>query len=65
VKIVVKKRADNNLRKVAKWIAEQHFPDTATKWLDEFRETIKAIAKTGVQYAFVKTPDLPAINTDA
>jgi hypothetical protein len=58
VKVIIKKRAQNNLRKVAKWIAEQNFPDTGVKWLDEFNETIGAIAKSGVKLAICKHPSL-------
>lgn len=51
MKIVIKKRAQNTLERVAGWIADNYFPDTAIKWLDDFNNAIQEIAKTGVKYA--------------
>jgi len=56
VKIIINKRAENTLAKVADWIKEQYFLDSATKWLDEFNQAIQETAKAGVKYAICNHP---------
>jgi plasmid stabilization system protein ParE len=51
VRIIIKKRAQNTLDKVADWIEENYFVDSSIKWLDEFEEAIRKIAQTGVKHA--------------
>jgi hypothetical protein len=45
VKIVIKRRAQINLAKVAEWISEQYFVDTAMKWLDELSGILKKLLR--------------------
>lgn len=58
MKIVIKKRAQNTLEKVADWISTQYFLDTGLKWLDDFDKAIQELAKTGVKYAICKHESL-------
>lgn len=60
--IVIKKRAQNNLAKVASWIAEQYFTDTATRWLDEFELSIQEIARMRVKHAICNHNSLAKYN---
>ena len=54
MKVVIRKRAQNSLKKLAGWKASQQYMDTGMKWLNEFEETIEHMAKTGVKYAICK-----------
>lgn len=56
--VVIKKRAQNTLEKVAEWIIAQSFVDTGIKWLDDFESTVEHMAKTGVKYAICKDESL-------
>ena len=58
MKIVIKKRAQNTLEKVAAWIISQNFVDTGIQWLDDFETTMEHMAKTGVKYAICKDESL-------
>lgn len=54
MKIVIKKRAQNTLEKVAEWIINQQYLDTGLRWLNDFDETIEHMAKTKVKHAICK-----------